>query len=248
MPHTTRLTLTCSFHSKLTDETMSRHTTSMNGGRSRPLALLVFLSGACESPPASSPVEIPFIAEYSTERLRIATDFTAELCAGNIALMDAQIRWMEQEIDGQRENPTWIYLYADGETIDACPEPDGGVALGCWDAPVVYTTWDAASHELVHAYLSEVNDLVPIVLREGAAVALEGNIIWSNANNRGNLRSFLFEEFPRVPFSISPAGTSCDGSTANMGGFEPWGSMDAPPKEWARPRSRMFFKTHSGRS
>ncbi len=147
------------------------------------LAWLVALSSGCVES-SSPPPPPPFSVEYSTEKLLIGTDFDAPLCLGNIALMDAQLRWLEQEVDGARDEPTWVYLFAGEEAIDACA--GAGPVRGCWDETAVYGTWDAMSHELVHAYMSDVSEHVLTVLQEGFAVATSGLALVATRNSREN--------------------------------------------------------------
>ena len=173
---------------------------------------LVLLAVGCVSSSPEETEKIPFPPEYSTGQLRIATDFDAPLCAGNVALMDAQLRWLQQELDGARDEPTGIYLYAGEGPIGALAE--GGLVAGYWDRPVVYAVWDAVSHELVHAAMSGVNEHVLTVLQEGFAVALSGSPQLQEENSREALGPALLEPFHH--------GIGSSGAYQSAGHFARW--------------------------
>lgn len=163
------------------------------------LTWLGLLAIACSEPEAEE--EIPFPVEYATEALRIATDFDAELCAGNINLMDAQFRWLQRELPGARERPIGIYLYAGQGPIAELPQV--GEAAGYWDSPVVHAVWDAVSHEMVHAAMSGVTEAPLAHLQEGFAVALSGSPQLQEGDSRANMRPALQRPFFQGLYDLS---------------------------------------------
>ncbi|WP_096327260.1 hypothetical protein [Nannocystis exedens] len=107
--------------------------------------------------------------------------------------MDAQLRWLEQEAGRELREPTWLMMYPDDATIDACLDLESEPVAGCWDAPVVHTTWGAASHELGHAYAHPVRARPLNLLQEGLAEATEGTVHGRMRGSREKLGDYLFE-------------------------------------------------------
>ncbi|MCB9701083.1 MAG: hypothetical protein H6711_04270 [Myxococcales bacterium] len=138
--------------------------------------------------------------DVETPRLNIGRSFDADLCEGNIRLLDAHIQWMEENFDGPHDYPLWVYLYGEGATLDMCPVAMLGVVAGCWKDPVAHTTWDLSSHELTHAYMSEINTTALPYLREGLAEAVSGAVQGGSDQTADVLAEHILE--PDVGFGL----------------------------------------------
>jgi len=119
--------------------------------------------------------EPPFEPQYETERLRIGTSLEARICSEVMNVWEAQIDEIEQLLGISRDF-AWLYLYADDETGTIGMDCGKDVPVkGCWRDPVVRTTFEAVTHELVHAWTATVRRGPLPLLQEGIAVRMQGN-------------------------------------------------------------------------
>ncbi|MEZ5480590.1 MAG: hypothetical protein R3E95_24830 [Thiolinea sp.] len=85
----------------------------------------------------------------------------------------------------------WVYLFADDDPVTSCSDEPSFVA-GCWKPPTAYSSWDALSHELVHAVSAIEQEHPNSVLAEGLAEALSGSVMVSlSAESRASMRDRL---------------------------------------------------------
>lgn len=151
------------------------------------LVSALFVVPSCTSPKSEEP---PFTPQYSTERLRIATEFEEAICRGQIDLWEAQVDLIEQDLGGSRSY-VWIDLFTDVEQLtEACHfSPDIGQIGGCWSGSVIYSTSNKVAHELVHAWTMVTNHEPLPLLREGLADRMAGAVLrWTGPRyTRSNL-------------------------------------------------------------
>jgi hypothetical protein len=112
----------------------------VKGGLSEAVGLCALLALGCES----DELKLPKV-RYSTEHLRIHTDFTA--CAGNADRLERHVQRLEDVLETRVEKPIDVYWVRDN------PPCGNDHAGGCYypDSRTVVTEYWAARHELGHA-------------------------------------------------------------------------------------------------
>lgn len=100
--------------------------------------------GACQP-------ELPDL-RYETDHLRIGTDFDEDVCEGSFIALEAHIDFLELQLGIELKTKIELYWLEDGSSAFC----DGTENCTTDDPRRVFTTWDAARHELVHAVAFEL--------------------------------------------------------------------------------------------
>ncbi|MCA9636669.1 MAG: hypothetical protein KC420_11635, partial [Myxococcales bacterium] len=114
--------------------------------------LCAFVLGAC----TPDEQEEPFSPKYVAGSVKMTTSYDNPLCTGNILLAERHSTWLTEVFGTVGDMDFWVYLFAEGEPLLPCGEAESGGISGCWIAPVVFSSWDALSHELVHAAMASL--------------------------------------------------------------------------------------------
>ena len=110
--------------------------------------------------------------EYKGEKVRVGVYGDAQLCAGDIARMDAFVRQVERDLDAHANERIDVYLYDLFDPPSSMPK--GCDRGGCFDRKNerVFTSSLSLEHELVHAVVHRIGRPADIFYNEGIAEAL----------------------------------------------------------------------------
>lgn len=142
-------------------------------GSARVLGFLLGLGLA--SCAADHDLDLPPVVDES-DRVRFRTDSEAEICGGTFAYFEDGLAQFEAVTGTSANRPVDVVWRPEGlgDTPCAAVEDFVGSPGGCYDHPVVYTTFLPGDHELVHAAHHDLGPTDP-VFEEGLAVYLGQN-------------------------------------------------------------------------